>query len=544
MSDSSDTELLEQFVRNKSEAAFAELVERHIGLVYSTAFRRTGNPQQSEDITQAVFIILARKAHSLGPKTVLPGWMHHTARLTAANLQRAELRRMRREQEAFMQSAINESAPDALWREVSPLLDDAVSALGTSDRDAIVLRFFQNRSMGEVAARLGASEDAARMRVNRALEKMRKFYARRGMTISSTAISGTISANSVQGAPTGLGAIISANALSGTTLTTAAVVAATKAIAMTTFQKAVVTAALAVTVGAGIFEAHQNSESQKQIQNLRQQQSSLNDQFAQLQRERDDATNQLDDLLAENAQLRSNSNQQELLKLRGEVTAAARAAADAAAKPRNPRNNPESSQAEADNQRNQARAHLDQFFKLTNLSPEKADQYVDLEVEMKRRQNERMKGLLSGTLSVAEAVRQRDQDIQQQQDQRREILGPDGWATLQSIADGMRNGVANSLMGAVQANMGDNSLTQQQSDRLQGLIKAEVVANTMDDTDLFRPVNEWTQMVTDHQQHVLQAASQFLTPAQQETLQFLEKANLAQLLQQREQRIKALGINQ
>ena len=98
MSDSPDTELLEQFARNKSEAAFAELVERHIGLVYSTAFRKTGNPQQSEDITQAVFHhVLARKAkiHAGPEKTVLPpGWLHHTARFTAANLQRAELRRV------------------------------------------------------------------------------------------------------------------------------------------------------------------------------------------------------------------------------------------------------------------------------------------------------------------------------------------------------------------------------------------------------------------------------------------------------------------
>src|SRR5580698_9327099 len=165
MSDSPDAELLEQFARNQSEGAFAELVERYIGLVYSTAFRKTGNPQQAEEITQAVFIILARKAGSLGSKTVLPGWLHHTARLTAANLQRAELRRIHREQESFMQSTINESAPDALWRELSPLLDDAVASLGTSDRDAIVLRFFQNRSLAEVGATLGASEEAARMRV-------------------------------------------------------------------------------------------------------------------------------------------------------------------------------------------------------------------------------------------------------------------------------------------------------------------------------------------------------------------------------------------
>lgn len=204
MSDSPDAELLEQFARNQSEAAFAELVERYIGLVYSIAFRKTGNPQQAEDITQAVFIILARKAGSLGPKTVLPGWLHHTARLTAANLQRAELRRIRREQEAFMQSTINESALDTLWHELSPLLDDAVDNLGASDRDAIVLRFFQNRSLAEVGATLGTNEDAARMRVNRALEKLHKYFSRRGVVSTTAIIAGAISANSVQAAPPAL----------------------------------------------------------------------------------------------------------------------------------------------------------------------------------------------------------------------------------------------------------------------------------------------------------------------------------------------------
>ncbi len=542
MSDLSDTELLEQFARNKSEAAFAELVERHIGLVYSTAFRKTGNPQQSEDITQAVFITLARKANSLGPKTVLPGWLHHTARFTAANLRQAELRRIRREQEAFMQSTMDETAPDALWRELSPLLDDAVAALGASERDAIVLRFFQNRSLAEVGATLGASEDATRMRVNRALEKMRKFFARRGVTLSSAAIAGTISANSAHAAPAGLATIVSTNVFSGTTLTTAAVVAATKAMAMTALQKTIITTALAATVGVGIFEAQQNSASQKQIQNLQQQQSSLNEQFTQLQRERDDATNRLGGLIAENDQLKSNSNERELLKLRGELTAASRTAADVAPKTRSLRNNSEPSQVDA--QRNQTRANLDQFFKLANLSPEKADQYVNLEVEMKRRQDARMAGLLNGTLSVADAVRQRDLDNQEQQDQRRELLGPDGWDVLQSIADGMRNDAAKSLTGTVQANMGSNPLTQEQSDQLQSAIKAEVAANSMDDTDLFRPVDEWTQMVTDREQHVLQAASEFLTPAQLGTLQFLEGENLKLLLQQREQRRKAIGINQ
>ncbi len=140
------------------------------------------------------------------------------------------------------------------------------------------------------------------------------------MALTATAIVGAVSANSVQAAPAGLAAIISTAALSGTTITTAAVLAAIKTIAMTTLQKALVTAALITTIGAGVFEAHQVSQLREQTQTLQQRQAALADQLAQLQRERDDATNQLASLLAENAQLKSNSNEDELLKLRAEVT--------------------------------------------------------------------------------------------------------------------------------------------------------------------------------------------------------------------------------
>jgi RNA polymerase sigma factor (sigma-70 family) len=122
MTDAPDDRLLEQFARNGSEEAFAALVQRHIALVHSVALRHTANAQHAEDITQAVFIILARKAGALGRKTVLPGWLYHTARLTAANLQRAEARRIRREQEAFMQSKLEESTIDTLWPELRPQL--------------------------------------------------------------------------------------------------------------------------------------------------------------------------------------------------------------------------------------------------------------------------------------------------------------------------------------------------------------------------------------------------------------------------------------
>lgn len=228
MSDTPDSELLQQFARNQSESAFSELVERHLGLVYSMAFRKTANPQHAQDITQAVFIILARKAGSLGPKTVLPGWLYHTARLTAANFQRGEMRRLRREQEAYMQSTTDESAPDALWRELSPLLEDAMAGLGARDRDAIVLRFFQNRNFAEVGVALGAGEDAAKMRVHRALEKLRKFFSKRGIVSTTAIIAGAISANSVQAAPEGLAHVVSAVAVAKGTAASISTVALMK----------------------------------------------------------------------------------------------------------------------------------------------------------------------------------------------------------------------------------------------------------------------------------------------------------------------------
>src|SRR5512133_1663694 len=136
-----DMRLLREYARGRSEEAFATLVTRHIDLVYSAALRQVGNHHQAEEITQAVFVILARKAGSLGPGTVLAGWLFRTARLTAANYLRTEMRRARREQEAFMQSEPTGNSGADAWQEVAPLLNDSIAALAENDRNAIVLRF-------------------------------------------------------------------------------------------------------------------------------------------------------------------------------------------------------------------------------------------------------------------------------------------------------------------------------------------------------------------------------------------------------------------
>jgi RNA polymerase sigma factor (sigma-70 family) len=204
MRDTPDAGLLEEFARNESEAAFAELVRRHVNLVHSAALRHTQNAEHAQEITQAVFIILARKAARLRRSTVLSGWLYNTTRLTAANFRRAEFRRVRREQEAFMQSTLQEPAPDAAWRELSPLLDEGMARLRATDRDAVVLRYFENKSLSEVGVALGVEERAAQKRVSRALEKLRKFFTKRGVMLSAAVIAGSVSANSVQAAPAGL----------------------------------------------------------------------------------------------------------------------------------------------------------------------------------------------------------------------------------------------------------------------------------------------------------------------------------------------------
>jgi uncharacterized protein (TIGR03435 family) len=240
--------LLRQYAEQNSETAFAALVARHVDKVYSTALRHTRNVHAAEEITQAVFVILAKKSGRLGAKVILSGWLYETARLTALTFIRSEIRRARREQEAHMTTALNENESEA-WSHIAPLLDDALAKLSAADRHAVVLRYFDGKSLGEVGAAMGASEDAAKKRVNRAVDKLRGWFTKRGVTLTATVLTTAISANSVQAAPLGLAATVTAAAVkgaavSGSTLTL--IKGALKIMAWTKLKTAIVVGVSAV----------------------------------------------------------------------------------------------------------------------------------------------------------------------------------------------------------------------------------------------------------------------------------------------------------
>src|SRR5688572_1124465 len=197
-----DWQLISEYAKNGSERAFRELVERHLGLVHSVAMRQVRNPESAREVSQAVFILLARKASTFRQAVVLSAWLFRTTRFVAARAVRSEARRFRREQEAFRMQEF-QSASEATPH-LAPVLDEALAELGETDRRALLVRFYEDRSLNEVGKSIGVGEEAAKKRVSRALEKLRTAFSRRGFGVSPATAGGVLSQGLAEAAPVGM----------------------------------------------------------------------------------------------------------------------------------------------------------------------------------------------------------------------------------------------------------------------------------------------------------------------------------------------------
>jgi RNA polymerase sigma factor (sigma-70 family) len=301
-----DSELLRRYATNRSEDAFAELVRRHVNLVYSAALRQVnGDAHLAQDMAQMVFTDLARKAARLSRRAILTGWLYTSAHFAAAKMVRTENRRRERE-EKFMREPVHETSPDVDWEKIRPALDNAMHELKEADREAILLRYFENCQFAEVGARLGLNENAARMRVERALEKLQAVFLRRGVAATS-ALASVISANAVQIAPAGLVATLTTASIAGAGTGTSALLK----IMATTKLKLGISALVIACAATALVIQRQTQEK------LRNENGALQQQLAQLKTDNENLSNRL--AAAGDAKSLTNEQLNELLRLRSEV---------------------------------------------------------------------------------------------------------------------------------------------------------------------------------------------------------------------------------
>ena len=313
MNEQTDSQLLRAFTEQHSDPAFAELVRRHIDLVHSAALRMVCDTHLAQDVTQAVFIALAKNAAQLTKRPILSGWLHRTAQNIAAQTVRTDVRRRAREQEAAAMNELLSATPDVSWDQIEPHLDTALGQLDESERDALLFRYFERKSAREMATQLGISDDAAQKRVSRAVERLREFFAKRGITVGASALVVAISANAVQAAPVGIALTIS------TAATLAGAAVATTIATQTTMNwinlksgAAILAAALAAGSGTYLAKNHETNALQQEVQALQSEKTAL-------LADRENALAGVESGNTELAKLRENQN--DLLRLRAEVAA-------------------------------------------------------------------------------------------------------------------------------------------------------------------------------------------------------------------------------
>jgi RNA polymerase sigma factor (sigma-70 family) len=306
--------LLAEYANGGSEAAFHELVRRYVDLVYSTAVRLVNRDQHlAQDVAQTVFLDLAKTAGKLPATVMLGGWLHRHTCFVAGKMLRTERRRLNRERQAVEMNALRDDS-EGTFAQVSPILDEAINQLGEADRTAILLRFFEEFDFRSVGEALGSNEDAARMRVNRALGKLQTLLTQRGVTFSSAALGSVLASGVVSVAPSGLASSLASTALAGAVASGGMTLTLLKVTAMTKLKLSIVGAVIVGTITAPLI-VQQQSLLRVRSENdaLRQQ----NGRLANLEAENDRLSNLV--AQARTTEAASKNELRELVRLRGEV---------------------------------------------------------------------------------------------------------------------------------------------------------------------------------------------------------------------------------
>lgn len=521
---SNDMQLLQEYATGHSEEAFSALVSRYINLVYSAALRSVNNPHQAEEITQSVFVILARKSGMLRRGTVLSGWLYQTARLTAANYLRSELRRLHREHQAHMQSTLNESAPDA-WPQVGPLLDGAMAELNEKDRNAIVLRFFEGKPLKEVGEALGASEDAAKMRVNRALEKLREIFLKRGITLPAAALAAVIAGNSIQAAPAGLAAAVAAGACHASALTASTLFLLKGTMQTMTWIKATAAVGAAAIIA---LQWHQNSQEKQQVSQLQTQVAQQTD----INRAQQAELEKMKERSASVARTMENMSH-DVAKARATISAArplpsqAAPASPPAVKPSmitEMMKDPDMLKAMRAQQVMMVKLQYGALVKQLNLTPDQADKFYQTLVDGQMRSVESGSSMLSGA-NPAEAVKSAADQQKETDSNLQALLGDAGFAAYkdyqQTVMDRTQLLTLKNYFGDNLALSGD-----QEQQLLQAMIAARQNVTGPNSPDLSRMsgadkvamADQYVQQQEQINQQVLAQAAAFLSPEQIQAL--------------------------
>lgn len=302
--------MLRDYVESGSDRAFALLVDRQFNLVYATALRiANGDAHLAQDVAQNVFTDFARKAKSLPRDVLLGGWLYKHTCFIAANAVRKERRRLTRERQAFEMNSANDNS-EPVWSSVAPVLDEAMGWLGASDRTALVLRFFERKSFKTMGGILGISEEAARKRVDRALEKLRGFFAKRGLSFSAAVLSSALDTHAAAAAPAGMASVVASAALVEAAKTGGAGLSLIK---LMTFTKAQIAVSL---VAAGmmtaiVIQSRDKSRLEQDNRGLRQQAALVNQLRAENERLSQERPGEAPAL--------NQDEFRELLRLRGQV---------------------------------------------------------------------------------------------------------------------------------------------------------------------------------------------------------------------------------